>query len=112
MNDTIKKLEEISDTMQKLAKINPDAFRGFKDFMGAAKQEGALSHKVKELIGVALSVVRQCEWCVPFHVKNAFDAGATKEEMIEATWIAVMLGGGPSLMFARRVLEAIEDLSK
>jgi AhpD family alkylhydroperoxidase len=98
--------------MKEFGETSREAMNGFKKFMGGSKKSGALSKKMKEIIGIALSVSSQCEWCVPFHVKNALDEGATKQEIMEACLVAVMMGGGPSLMFTKKVLEAIEDLSK
>ncbi|MFB6214932.1 MAG: carboxymuconolactone decarboxylase family protein [Candidatus Bipolaricaulia bacterium] len=40
-----------------------------------------------------------------FHVKNALDASATEEEIIEAAWVAVLMGGEPALMHAGMTLE-------
>ncbi|MEJ2248503.1 MAG: carboxymuconolactone decarboxylase family protein [Candidatus Lokiarchaeota archaeon] len=111
MKDAKDLLKEIEETFQEYGQINPEAMNGFKKFMSKTKEDGALSRKMKEIIGVALSVSRHCEWCVPFHVKNALDAGATKQEIMEACLVAVMMGGGPSLMFTKKVLEALEDLS-
>ncbi|HBK57937.1 MAG TPA: carboxymuconolactone decarboxylase family protein, partial [Spirochaetaceae bacterium] len=40
----------------------------------------------------------------------ALEAGATEEEILEAAWVAVLMGGGPALMHAGLVLEALKDL--
>jgi len=111
MKNTKDLLQEIQETMKALGETNREAMNGFKKFMGGTKQEGALSKKTKELIGVALSVTKQCEWCVPFHVKNALEEGATKEEIMEACLVAVMMGGGPSMMYVQNVIKALEDLT-
>lgn len=99
-------------SLQALGKAHPDAMKGFRQFMGVVKEDGVLSAKVKELIGIALSVAHQCKFCVAWHVKHALDKGATKEEVIEASMVAGTLGGGPSLMFTKYVLKALEDFAK
>jgi AhpD family alkylhydroperoxidase len=113
MDDNMKEyLEAARTSLQTLGQENPVAMKGFQDFMGAVKKDGILSAKIKELIGIALSVQIQCKFCVAWHVKNALDKGASKEEIIEACMVAATLGGGPSLMFTKYVFKAIEDFNK
>ena len=99
-------------SLQRLGQEHPDAMKGFQQFFGAVKTDGAISAKVKELIGIALSIAYQCKFCVAWHVKHALDQGATKEEIIEASMVAGTLGGGPSLMFTKYVFKALNDFAK
>jgi AhpD family alkylhydroperoxidase len=102
-------LKAVNSTLKKLGEANPEAMRSFKKYMGATKEEGALSHKMKELMGVALSVVKQCEFCVALHVHNSLEAGATREEIIESAATAGMMGGGPAIMFIKYVFDALDE---
>lgn len=111
MGNSKQKLTEVNETLKNLGRANPDAMKGFQKFMNGVKEEGALSTKMKNIIGVALAVSRQCEYCVPFYVNQALESGATKDEIIEASLVAGLLGGGPAIMYARRVFEALEDLT-
>jgi AhpD family alkylhydroperoxidase len=99
-------------SLQTLGHSHPEAMKGFQGFMGATKKEGALSAKMKELIGIALSIAHQCRFCVAWHVKRALEKGATREEVIEASLVAGTLGGGPSIMFTHYVLKALDDFEK
>jgi len=83
----------------------------FMSFMGVAKKAGALEAKYKDLIALATAITAQCEWCVAVHIKNALADGATKGEILEASWIAVLMGSGPALMYLQLVQKALEDLS-
>ena len=112
MNDTMEKLGEIHNLMQQVGNEDPELMNSFQSFLKATKKEGALSSKMKEIIGLAVSVKAQCERCIPWHVKNALDLGATKEEIIEAAQVAVVLGGGPSLMYMKYVYDAIDTLAQ
>jgi AhpD family alkylhydroperoxidase len=111
-NNMNEYLQDVNQTFKSLGKKNPKAIKSFKKFMGAVKGDGALSGKFKELIGIALSVQKQCKHCISLHVKNALDEGATEDEIIEACMTAVTLGGGPSLMFSSYVLKALEDFQE
>jgi AhpD family alkylhydroperoxidase len=112
MKDTIEHLGDIQNLMQRVGKEDPSWMKTFQDFMGASKKDGALSSKMKEIIGIAVSVKAQCERCIAWHVKNALDLGATKEEIIESAQVAVILGGGPSLMYMKNVYDAIDALTQ
>ncbi|TFF99304.1 MAG: carboxymuconolactone decarboxylase family protein [Promethearchaeota archaeon] len=111
MGNSKEKLNEVNETLKNLGRSNPNAMKGFQKFMNSVKSEGALSTKMKNIIGVALAVSRQCEYCVPFYVSQALESGASKEEIIEATLVAGLLGGGPAIMYAKRVFDALEDLT-
>lgn len=101
--------EAVSSVFKQLGKEQPETIKAFQKFMQASKKEGALSHKFKELIGISLSVAKQCRFCIAFHISNALEAGATRDEIIEAAMVAISMDGGPSLMNMRYVLKALED---
>ncbi len=111
MGNTKEKLMDVNETLKNLGRANPEGMQGFRKFMDSVKSEGALSTKAKNLIGVALAVSKQCEYCVPFYVSQALESGATRDEIIEATLVAGLLDGGPAIMYAKQVFEALEDLT-
>ena len=102
--------DEIQDNLKKFSEKTPKQMEAFHKFMESC-EEGKLDKKTKELIAIACSIVSHCEWCISFHVKGALEAGATKEAILESTWMGVLMGGGPALMYAQGVLKALEDFS-
>ena len=110
--DTKEKLGAIQHHMKEVGTINSEWMNSFQAFMKESKKSGALSTKFKELIGVALSVKGQCDRCISWHVANALKAGATKDEVIEASMVAVVMSGGPGLMYMEDVMKAINDLTE
>ena len=112
MEDMSTLLKNVNKSIGQLKKEYPDFMNAFGNFMGAAEKGGKLSVKTKELISIALSVASHCKWCIAFHVKNALDAGATKDEIMESCFVAALMGGGPSLMYTQLVVKAIDDYSK
>jgi AhpD family alkylhydroperoxidase len=95
---------------KQLAEGHPDAMKGFQTLGQAVMKPGALDTKTKELIGLGLSVASRCEACIASHTRNAIEAGATKEEIIETLGVTILMGGGPSLAYSTHVLEAMEQL--
>jgi AhpD family alkylhydroperoxidase len=107
-----QKLDEVMSTVQRAMKENPEQAKAFMNFVEKAESKGALNVKTKELISIALSIAEHCEWCIAFHVRNAIEAGATREEIMDACFVAVLMGGGPSLMYVKPVMDAIDEFSK
>lgn len=109
MGKYTEKLQDVKRLIGFLQKETPNQIKGFEEFMSAVEAEDVLSKKQKELINVALAVAAQCEWCIALHVKSALDAGATKEEVIDASMQAVLMHGGPALMYMTPVKNALEE---
>ncbi len=97
------------ETIGELGKSNKDAMTAFHRFMDAVIKENKLDTKTKELISLGIAIARCCKYCISFHVKNALDAGANREEIIEASLVAVLMGGGPSLAYITEVRKALDE---
>ncbi|MHA1777136.1 MAG: carboxymuconolactone decarboxylase family protein [Promethearchaeia archaeon] len=109
-NLTKEILGKTNDHMKNLGQIDPEWMQSFGKFMRLSKKSGALSAKFKEIIGIAISVKAQCERCIVWHVKNAVDLGATRQEIIEACEVVVLMSGGPGLMYFEDVIRSLDDL--
>jgi len=112
MGTYTKKLEEIKELVGRLQKEAPKQTAAFNQFMMSVEKPGALGSKEKELINVALAIAAQCEWCIALHVKGALTNGATREEVIDAAMQAVLMHGGPALMYMIPVEKALDEFSE
>ena len=90
---------------QKLA----SAFGGLSS---AVLQEGNLSVKTKELIAVAIAIHTGCDFCIVQHVEKCLKAGVTEEEIAEACGVAVLMGGGPAVMYSGMAMKMVEELKE
>lgn len=104
-------LEASNKNIESLRAANPGAARGFSGLHHGTMKAGALSVKEKELQALAIGIAKQCADCIGFHVKAAIAAGATREEVAETVGVCVTMGGGPSLMYGAKALEAFDQLS-
>lgn len=91
--------------LQDLSKTNPENVNAFAGLLGATYEARALDTKTKELISVAIGCFTRCEYCIVYHSYKAFEAGATKEEIIDAAMVAVAFGGGPSMAYSVTLLK-------
>ena len=101
-------------TKQSFAKFHketPATFEGFGVMGKEAKKEGHLSEKTKEFIALGISIAVRCESCIGLHVEHLVRLGATKEELVEALSMSSYMGGGPSITYSAKALDAFEQLS-
>ncbi|PLX24791.1 MAG: carboxymuconolactone decarboxylase family protein [Ignavibacteria bacterium] len=78
----------------------------------AAYREGALPVKMKELMGLTASMVLRCNDCIFYHLDRCVTEGATKEEIMEAMNIALVVGGSiviPHLRYGFEMLDQLLD---
>ncbi|MGI9520368.1 MAG: carboxymuconolactone decarboxylase family protein [Hyphomicrobiaceae bacterium] len=95
-----------------LQKAIPSTFVGF-DVMGAtAKKAGALDEKTKEFIALGIAVSTRCESCIGFHTRSLVKLGATREELSEVLAMCAYMGGGPSIAFGAKALEAYDEFKE
>jgi len=101
--------KQVMRTMTKYGKENPNAMAGFMQLHEAGSTDGALSAKVKELIALAIGIVVRCDGCISFHIHDAIKAGATREEIVDTIGVAILMGGGPAVVYGSQALEALEQ---
>lgn len=116
MDDTTKittsyldRLRNVRKNSQTLASAQPIVMESFEKFHKAAGATGALDRKTKELIALAISVTAGCDDCIAHDVHDAMEAGATREEFADALGVAVLMGGGPGMIYASHAIEAVDQ---
>jgi AhpD family alkylhydroperoxidase len=77
--------------MKKLAPADYDAWVGLDSIV---KRDGAIPKKYRELIAIAVACTTQCPYCIEAHAKGAKAAGASREEIVEASLVAAALRAG------------------
>jgi AhpD family alkylhydroperoxidase len=97
----------MTGALRSLGQAAPGVMTGFATLQHASQAEGALSAKVKELMALAIGIAVHCEGCVTYHVHDAVVAGASAEEIAETIGVAVMMGGGPAVVYGLEALEAL-----
>lgn len=73
--------------------------------------EGALSSRVKEMLGLATSMVLRCDDCIKYHLEKCHEQGVTTEELFEVFSVANLVGGTIVIPHTRRALEYWEELA-
>ena len=109
-NKTKEIINDINSTFNELNKYAPDYNKAFQKYVYESEKEGSLPIKIKELIALALSIQAQCSFCIVGHTKNAIEAGATCQELIEVGMVAGLLGGGRVLCYLKYLFDTIKEL--
>jgi AhpD family alkylhydroperoxidase len=84
----------------------------FFNLDGAVYEDGALSGKTKELLGLVASMVLRCNDCITYHVLQCRERGVSGPEFAEAFDVALIVGGSiviPHLRHARAILNELES---
>ncbi|MEE4198978.1 MAG: carboxymuconolactone decarboxylase family protein [Bacteroidales bacterium] len=102
----------VFDFIGTLSKENPGVAEGFATMHHATGEDKALSKKQKELIALGIAITIRCEGCIACHVIDAVKAGATHEEIVETIGVAVVMGGGPSVVYGQKAYEAMLEVKK
>ena len=94
----------------RLMSMDSQVYKAFLNMEKAAFGDGALKKKEKELIAVGISVVINCESCMQWHIEKAVEAGASKQEVLEAVEVGIEMGGGPATVSARFALDVMASV--
>ena len=81
----------------------------FARLHSSAVAEGTLTTKTKDLISLGIAVCVRCNGCISYHVHDALRAGASRGEILETLGVAILMGGGPSMVYACEALEALDE---
>lgn len=76
---------------------------------GKTYEDGALSAKTKELLGLVASMVLRCDDCIAYHIDQCVKAGATDEELWETFDVALIVGGSIVIPHLRRGVEFLDE---
>jgi AhpD family alkylhydroperoxidase len=87
----------------------PGTMGGFAAMHKNAVSAGELPARTKELVALGIAVAVRCDGCIAYHVHDAVQSGATKAEIAETIGVAVLMGGGPALMYGAEAFEALDQ---
>lgn len=91
-------------------RLTPEVDDTFRQFSRAVFKQGALSRKTKQLIAVAVAHVTQCPYCILGHSEAAARAGASREEIMEAVWVAAEMRAGAAVAHAALALDKLNAM--
>lgn len=94
------------------AKAAPEIIDAWRNFSRTVFKAGALDEKTKQLIAVAVAHVTQCPFCIHSHTETAMKKGASKEEIMEAVWVAAEMRAGAAYAHSELAMDEMQAVQK
>ncbi|MBF9018394.1 MULTISPECIES: carboxymuconolactone decarboxylase family protein [unclassified Oceanispirochaeta] len=109
LNDFVNGLGEFGEMKSTQGNVE-----GFMNLLETTYKEGdAIDPKTKELISIGIAVFSRCLYCIVYHTYKALEAGAKKDEILQAAMVSVAFGGGPAMAYSVTLLKnSIEEFEK
>ena len=104
--------EKFKKDSGKMAQEMPNMMQAFQGLFKNVMKDGALDVKQKELIALSVGLAVRCEPCINLHVQKCLEAGASRQEILEAAEVVVVMQGGPSFTYIGKIFDALEALGK
>ena len=99
---------QISNALREMSASNPDIVRAYSAFHHASAQSKHLDAKTRELIALAVAVTLRCDGCVNAHSEAAVKVGASKDEIVDALGVAVMVNAGATMVYSAHTIDAFD----
>lgn len=104
--------EDRAEANEKIFDLDHLGIKRFFNLDANTYREGALPVQTKELLGLVASAVLRCDDCVDYHLEQCARAGSTKDEIVDALNVALVVGGSiviPHLRHAIKTLEILDE---
>ena len=102
-----------SEDLKKLGEFKtlaPKEFATFVEFDKiVGREDGAIPKKYRELIAIAVACTTQGPYCRDVHTRNAKKAGATREEVTEASFLAAALRAGAAVTHGALAVKLFDE---
>ncbi len=107
------RLEQFREYRAKMnEKILAESNQGTKRFFALDSRiydEGVISVKTKEMLGLVASLVLRCDDCISYHIARCAELGVTNEEFNEVFNIGLVVGGSIVIPHFRRAVEFLDE---
>ncbi len=109
MTDRLEAFQTYRQQMNaRIAAINHLGIKRFFNLDTHAYEDGALSKKEKELLGLVASLVLRCNDCIDYHILQCVDTGWTDAEIYDAFNVGLVVGGSIVIPHLRHAVETLD----
>src|SRR5260221_13855327 len=91
--------------LKQMRTLAPSDYEAWAGLNAIVATDGAIPKKYRELIAIAVACTTQCPYCIEAHAKGAKAAGATREEIVEASLVAAALRAGGAVTHGAMALK-------
>lgn len=101
--------ETIGKDFDTYKRLLPDVARAYEELPAEVYKDGVLPGKIKRLMALNAALVKGCRACILYQTDLALKAGATVEEILEASAVAISLGGTMAAGEVTRVVRFLDE---
>jgi len=113
MTEKILEFQQERERLNKLVLERSNlAIKRFYNLDTQVYQDGALSAKFKEMLGLVASFVLRCDDCITYHIMRCHEEGVSDEELAEVLAVGLVVGGSITIPHQRRAMERWEELNR
>ncbi|MBD3380708.1 MAG: carboxymuconolactone decarboxylase family protein [candidate division Zixibacteria bacterium] len=113
MGDRLERFKTERERLNKLILSTENThIKRFFTLDNAVYSDGALSTRVKEMMGLVASAVLRCDDCISYHVDRCFEEGVTRAEFDELISIILVVGGSITIPHVRRAYDLWAELEQ
>jgi AhpD family alkylhydroperoxidase len=104
-----KERERLNETVMEYSSVNTKRFFSL-DWQ--VYNDGALTKKTKELMGLVVSLALRCDDCIQYHLLQCKSCEVTDEELEETVAVALAAAGSITIPCIRRLWAAWDELKR
>ncbi len=104
-------LSDLAQPVKELREVIPEVWSAYATMHREVIKDGALEARHKELIALAVSIVKRCDGCIAAHARGAARRGASPAEVAEMIGVTLLLDGGPATVYGPRAWEAYHQFA-
>ena len=100
--------DQVNAAVREMSAANPEIVKAYAGLSHANAKSTHIDAKTRELIALAVAVTLRCDGCINAHTEAAIKAGASKEEIVDALSVAIMVNAGATMVYSARTIDAYD----
>lgn len=109
MGERLEAFRRLGGQPNRFQESGSPVFERFSELYPLAYEEGALTTNTKELLALGISVGRDCEDCITYHLIRLRELEATREELYELFALTLVVGGSTAIPTLRHSAAFVEE---
>jgi AhpD family alkylhydroperoxidase len=104
--------KEREEANEKVFDLDHLGIKRFFNLDNNTYKDGALPAQTKELLGLVASAVLRCNDCIDYHLEQCAKSGFSKDEIVDALNVALVVGGSIVIPHLRHAVDTLEILEE
>ena len=104
--------EQRQEMNNKILDLDHLGIKRFFNLDSNTYKDGALPGQTKELLGLVASAVLRFNDCIDYHLEQCAKTGSTKDEIVDALNVALVVGGSIVIPHMRHAIKTLEQLEE